>query len=92
MGTFEVGLSAFLHCDMATSLWGPGVECTGLKENSPKGSGTIRKCDFVGVGVAFWLKLNSLYTLGWIPDLPVFATRVLGFQVCTTTPGLAMSF
>ena len=29
----EVGPNAFLHCDMATSLWGLGVECGGLKEN-----------------------------------------------------------
>ena len=26
--------------------------CVGLKENGPKGSGTIRRCGFVGVNVA----------------------------------------
>ena len=35
MGTFIVGLNAFLHYDMATSLWGQGVEWSGLKKNGP---------------------------------------------------------
>ena len=35
MGTFEVELNAFLHYDMAISLWGQGVESGGLNRNGP---------------------------------------------------------
>jgi hypothetical protein len=35
MGTFEVGLIAFLLYDMATSLWGQEVGCGGLSKNGP---------------------------------------------------------
>lgn len=34
MRTFRVGLNAFCS-DTATSPWGPGMECGGLKDNGP---------------------------------------------------------
>jgi hypothetical protein len=33
MGTCDVGLNAFLHYNIATSLWGQGVEHGDLNEN-----------------------------------------------------------
>ena len=54
MGTFEVAKYS-LHYDMATSLWGPRVECGGLNENGShrlKGGGTVRRYSLVKVGVA----------------------------------------
>lgn len=35
METFEVGLVHFLHYEKVTSLWGQGVECSGLNVNGP---------------------------------------------------------
>ena len=61
MSTFEIGLNTFLHCGMATSYEGQGLECGRLIRNDLHklnvnecmaiGSGTIRRCGLIGVGV-----------------------------------------
>ena len=54
MGTFEVGLNAFLHYDMATNLLKSGIVSGGLNENGPHrpiGNATSRKCGLVGAGM-----------------------------------------
>ena len=63
MGTLEVGLNVF--CIMLclplpqTALFEQayevqGVECDGLYVLGP-GSGTISRCDLVGIGVSLWV-------------------------------------
>ena len=55
MGTFEVELNAFCIMILLQSYEGQGVECGSLNVIGPHnliGSGIIRKCGFVGVGIA----------------------------------------
>lgn len=52
---FEIGLTAFLHYGMATSLWGPGTGMWWFEKKGPHrlmGSDTLRKCRVVRVDVA----------------------------------------
>lgn len=47
---------------MAVSLWGPGVEYGGLKENGSKGSDIIRMCGLVEGHVSWWMwALRALF-------------------------------
>lgn len=48
-----------LHYDMAMSLWGQGIECSGLKENNSHGLVDFEYC----VGGAVWQGLGSVSLL-----------------------------
>ena len=54
MGIFEVRLNAFFIMTWQQAFGGHGVEYGGLKENGPKGSGTIRSCGFFEVNVTLF--------------------------------------
>lgn len=56
MGTFEAGLNAFCVMIFLQAYGDQGVECGSLNDIGSHNfieSVTIRKCDFVGVGMAW---------------------------------------
>ena len=58
MGTFEVGLNAFLHYDMTKRLWGQGVECGGRLQS-------------IWHYKEVWLCWSKYTTLGWTLRSPM---------------------
>jgi hypothetical protein len=60
-----MGTICILHYDMATSLWGQGVECSGLNKNGPDmpiGNNTITKPGLIRVDEAL---LEEVRHWGW---------------------------
>ena len=71
MGTFEVGLNAFLHYDMAINLWGPRSKMWSFARKLPPQGVTIRMCDFVG---------GSMSLRGWTLGPPLLIYTQFGRQ------------
>lgn len=71
MGTFEVGLSVFLHNDKATSLWWPGSRMWWSESEWPHRLTDLNIWYLVGIweelgGIAFRYNLKEVHHWEWV--------------------------